>query len=98
MEALGFRTFCNQSRSYSGEDKPRICSAWPGQSHALTRLMLRLTPSEESQIGQSPETEREPLGAGNSSRKGASMTPRASHAGIALLALLGSNVVALRRG
>ena len=30
--------------------KPWIYFAWPGQSRALTRLMLRLTVSEESQI------------------------------------------------
>ena len=43
-EALGFRTCRNQSRSDFRRRKPWIYSARPGQSHALTRLMLRLTP------------------------------------------------------
>jgi Trp operon repressor len=65
----------------------------PGQSHALTRLMLRLTPSEESQIGQKSRDVERALGASNSSRRH-SMALTASFAGITLLALLGGDGVA----
>ena len=66
---------------------------WPGQSHALTRLMLRLRFQKKAKSEKSPETERKPR-AGDFSREGTSMTLRASYAGITLLALLGSDVVA----